>query len=130
MGQGSYVHEFEVYVGKPHGVAREVGLGKKVVLKLSEKLRGKNNHLYFDNYFNSVELQEKLLGMGLFGCGTVKSILKYLPPQMSNKKSKRGKPPVPTLKLKPGESKQWQYNSKNWSSFGDCLARKSKTTAS
>ena len=85
-----YVHEFEVYVGKPHGVAREVGLGKKVVLKLSEKLRGKNNHLYFDNYFNSVELQEKLLGMGLFGCETVKSILKYLPPQMSNKKSKRG----------------------------------------
>ena len=51
-----YVHEFEVYVGKPHGVEREVGLGKKIVLKLSEKLRGKNNHLYFDNYFNSVEL--------------------------------------------------------------------------
>ena len=69
-----YVHEFEVYVGKPHDIAREVGLGKKVVLKLSEKLRGKNNHVYFDNYFNSVELQERLLGMGLFGCGTVKSI--------------------------------------------------------
>ena len=108
-----YVHKFEVYVGKPHGAAREVGLGKKVVLKLSEKLRGKNNHLYFSNYFNSVELQEKLLGIGLFGCGTVKSILKYLPPQMSNKKSKRGEPPIPKLKLKPGESKQWEYNSKN-----------------
>ena len=24
-----YVHEFEVYVGKPHGVAREVGLEKR-----------------------------------------------------------------------------------------------------
>ena len=95
------VHEFEVYVGKPHGVAREVGLDqKKVVLKLSEKLRDKNNHVYFDNYFNSVELQEKLLGMGLFGCGTVKSILKYLPPQMSNKKSKRGEPPPSKAEIK------------------------------
>ena len=108
-----YVYEFEVYVGKPHGVARKVGLGKKVVLKLTEKLRGKHNHVYFDNYFNSVELQENLLENGLFGCGTVKSILKFLPPQMSNKKRKRGDLPVPKLKLKPGESKQWQYDSDN-----------------
>ena len=49
-----YVYEFEVYVGNPHGVAREIGLVKKVILKLSEKLRGKNNHVYFDNYFNTV----------------------------------------------------------------------------
>ena len=69
--------------------------------------------MYFDNYFNSVELQEKLLGMGLFGCGTVKSILKYLPPQMSNKKSNRGEPRILKLKLKPRESKQWQNNSEN-----------------
>ena len=32
---------------------------------------------------------------------------------MSNKKHKRGDPPVPKLKLKPGESKQWQYDSDN-----------------
>ena len=69
--------------------------------------------MYFDNYFNSVELQEKLLGMVLFGCGTVKSILKYLLPQMSSKKPKRGEPPISNLKLKPRESKQWQYNSEN-----------------
>ena len=25
----NYVHEFDVYVGKPHGVAREVGLRKR-----------------------------------------------------------------------------------------------------
>ena len=77
-----YVHEFEVYVGKLRGAAREVGLRKQVVLKLSEKLRGKNNYVYFNNYFNSVELQEKLLLMGLSGCGIVKLILKYLLPRM------------------------------------------------
>ena len=82
-------------------------------MKLTEKLKGKNDHMYSDNYFNSVELQEKLLGMGLFGCGTAKSILKYLPPQMSNKKSNRGEPRIPKLKLKPRESKQWQNNSEN-----------------
>ena len=69
----NYVYEFEVYVGKPHGIGQEVGLGKKVVLKLTEKLRGKHNHVYFDNYFNSIKLQGKLLENRLFGCGTVKS---------------------------------------------------------
>ena len=44
-GHNGYVHEV-------YGVAREVGLRKTVVLKSSEKLRGKNNHVYSDNCFN------------------------------------------------------------------------------
>ena len=48
---------------------REVELGKKTVLKLTEKLRDKNYHVYFDNYFNGLPLLEELLQRGTCGCG-------------------------------------------------------------
>ena len=101
-----YANEFQVYVGRPAGQKHEVGLGKKVILTLTEKLAGKNNHVYFDRYFNSVDLHEELLKRKLFGCGTVKRMVKDLPKQMSNRKPKKGEAPVRKLKLNPGESKQ------------------------
>ena len=99
-----YACEFQVYVGRPLGVKTEAGLGKRVVLELTEKLIGKRSHIYFDNYFNSVGLQEKLLERQLYGCGTVKS--NVVPEMMCVKKRKRGD--QPPLKLWPGESKIWQ----------------------
>ena len=59
--RSGFVNEFDVYVGKPPRKEREVGPGKKVVLKLTRNLSGKNHHVFFDNYFNSFELQEELL---------------------------------------------------------------------
>ena len=53
--------------------ARESALGKKTVLKLTEKLRDKHYHVYFDNYFTSIELLEELLQRETYGCGTVRS---------------------------------------------------------
>ena len=91
----------------------EVALGQKTVLALTAKLNGHHNHIYFDNYFNSSLLHEKLLRRGLYSCGTVKSFLKNLLPQMSAKTQKRGEPQVPKLKLKPGKSKIWQCTKDN-----------------
>ena len=91
--------EFQVYVGCPPGVKTKVGLGKHVVLELTEKLIGTRSHIYFNNYFNSVGLQEKLLERQLYGCGTVKSNVTGEPEIMRVKKP---------LKLWPGESKIWQ----------------------
>ena len=51
--------------------ARESALGKKTVLKLTEKLRDK--HVYFDNYVTSVELLEELLQRQTYGCRTVRN---------------------------------------------------------
>ena len=101
-----YACEFQVYVGRPPGVNTEVGLGKRVVLELTEKLIGKRSHIYFDNYFNSVGLQEKILERQLYGCGTVKSNVTGVPEMMRVKKRKQGD--QPPLKLRPGESKIWQ----------------------
>ena len=53
-----YECEFQVYIGRPSGVKTKVGQGKRVVLELTEKLIGKRSHIYFDNYFNSAELQK------------------------------------------------------------------------
>ena len=94
-----YTNEFQVYVGRPAGQKHKVGLGKKVILTLTEKLVGKNNHDYFDRDFNSVDLHQELLKRKLFGCGTVKRMvkLKGLPKQMSNRKSKKGEAPVRKL---------------------------------
>ena len=98
--------EFQVYVGHPPGVKTKVGLGKRVLFELTEKLIGTRSHVYFDNYLNSVGLQEELLEMQLYGCETVKSNEIGLPEMMCVKKRKRGDPPP--LKLQPGESKIWQ----------------------
>ena len=51
--------------------AREVLLEQQTVLKLKEKLRYKNYHVYFDNYFTSIPLSEELLRRGTFNCGTM-----------------------------------------------------------
>ena len=98
--QNGYVSEFEVYVGRPAGGQREIDLGRKVVCKLTEKIKGKNHHIYFDNYFNGIKLHEELLANNLYGCGTVRANAAGLPQAM---KGKRG-----SIKLAPSESKIWQ----------------------
>ena len=61
----------------------EVDLRRKIVCKLTEKIKGKNHHIYFDNYFNGIKLHEDLLA--------------------NNQLGKRGR-----IKLAPSESKIWQ----------------------
>ena len=81
--RNGYCFDFDVYLGRPTGPggaeAREVQLGQWTVLKLTEKLRDKNYHVYFDNYFTSIPLLEELLRRGTFGCGTMRSNRKGLP---------------------------------------------------
>ena len=50
-----YVSAFDVYTGKK-GQAVEHGLGARVVKQLSSDLHHTYQHLYFDNYFSSVNL--------------------------------------------------------------------------
>ena len=58
--RNGFCFDFDVYLGRPTGMeARESALGKKTVLKLTERFRDKHYHVYFDNYFTSVELLEE-----------------------------------------------------------------------
>ena len=66
-----YFCDLDVYVGKPSdGTTTEVGLGERVVLQLSECLRGHYYQLFCDNYFITCNLLDTLLTQGLYACGT------------------------------------------------------------
>jgi hypothetical protein len=78
-----YLCEFEVYTGRIEGV--QGGLGKGVVLRLSQGLQGLHHHLYFDNFFSSVSLLTTLLEKGLYACGTARQTYRDFPTALKMK---------------------------------------------
>lgn len=74
-----YVQRFEIYAGKGNGEHREWNMGEQVVLDLTHHLRGKNHHVYCDNFFTSSRLLEELLSNGMYGCGTIRQNTKGYP---------------------------------------------------
>ena len=79
-----YICDFDVYTGKDD--APHKNLGANVVQKLSEPLAGGNYHLYFDNFFSSVDLFETLLNEGLYACGTFRKDRKQVPHDIASAK--------------------------------------------
>ena len=73
VAENGYCCDFSAYLGKPSDGEREKDLGKKVVLQMTESLRGQYNHIYYDNYFSSISLLEELLERRIYGCGTIRS---------------------------------------------------------
>ena len=82
-----YMCDFQVYTGRREGA--EGGLGKRVVLDLSQSLEGKHYHLYFDNFFTSVDLLQTLKERGIYACRTVRQTSRGFPPAL--KLSGKGK---------------------------------------
>lgn len=82
--ESGYICEFQVYTGKLNSA--ETSLGKRVVIDLTRNLVGKYHHVYFDNFFTSVELMEQLLNDGIYACGTVRANRKGLPTNQINEK--------------------------------------------
>ncbi|KAK2720891.1 hypothetical protein QYM36_004694 [Artemia franciscana] len=71
------VLSFEIYQGKKTNMAEEYksfGLGAGMVLNLAGRLQlVEFTKLYFDNFFTSLALLERLSEMGLYGTGTIRS---------------------------------------------------------
>lgn len=72
-----YICDFSVYTGKEESA--EKGLGEKVVKKLSQPLAGGNYHIFFDNFFSTVNLFDDLLEEGIYACGTFRRDRKGVP---------------------------------------------------
>jgi hypothetical protein len=53
-------------------------------MNLSEGLRGKYHHVYFDSYFTSIPLALDLLRSGIYMCGTIRQNRKYFPEDLRN----------------------------------------------
>lgn len=88
--KNGYCHKFEIYTGRSEVGITEKNLGERVVLKLTNEFAEKNHLLFFDNYFCSVQLMEKLKSKKLFACGTVNSNRKNIPTFKPDRAMKRG----------------------------------------
>ena len=73
-----YVSEFEVYTGRKDD-GPEKNLGTKVVKNLTSNIYSKHHHIYFDNYFSSVDLMLHLLRNRTYSTGTLRSNRKGFP---------------------------------------------------
>ena len=74
----SYLSRFKVYLGHTGNVT-EHGLGYNVVTSLTDNLHQSCRHVYFDNFFTSIPLMERLFDCGLYSCGTVRANRKGFP---------------------------------------------------
>ncbi|XP_049948243.1 piggyBac transposable element-derived protein 3-like [Schistocerca serialis cubense] len=79
-----YICGFQIYTGKVEGIV-EKALGERIVRDMCKGLEGKGYHIYFDNFFTSVSLLQKLKDDGLFACGTIRSHRKGLPTLKTDK---------------------------------------------
>lgn len=68
--QTGLVSQFQIYTGKIEKRERE--LDARVVKDLTGVLVGKYHRVYFDNYFNSIQLQLDLLQQEIYACGTIR----------------------------------------------------------
>ena len=67
-----YTHEVDVYCGRNGGMTAEHGLGHNFVMKLSAAYHGKGHHIFYDNFFSSVELLKDLLQKATHARGTMR----------------------------------------------------------
>lgn len=89
--KSGYCLKFEIYTGKTdENAKKEASLGSRVVTKLMQGLEKKNHKLYFDNFFNSVQLMQDLKKKDIHAVGTVNVNRKFLPCFKSDKELKRG----------------------------------------
>ena len=72
------MNDCEVYEGST-GQTREGSLGTAVVLRLAKYIYDKGHHLFYDNYFSSVDLAQELLHHKTYCCGTARSNCKNYP---------------------------------------------------
>lgn len=92
--QGVFIKNFIIYRGKNAELALKYAdywLGEKVVLELTEKEWGKQKVTYFNIFFTSIALFEKLKTKGTYACSTIRSNRKGIPNNLvADSKLQRG----------------------------------------
>lgn len=99
--QNGFISRFSVYQGKEEIVDDfiDYGLGERVVLSLTKPLWNKGIKVFFDNYFTSIHLLEKLKTENTFACGTIRSNRKNIPSLAEDKTLERGMYDLKTSQL-------------------------------
>jgi hypothetical protein len=73
-----YMINFNVYQKKSENLDN-LSLGEKVVVNLSAPLTEHGYYLYFDNFFSSFPIMQRLLDNNIFRCGTFRTNRKHFP---------------------------------------------------
>ena len=73
-------------VGNKH---QSLSVGEEVVPQLTKNLGRSFCTVYFDNFFNSLKLIEKLFQKGIYGIETVQANGKQMPKMIDDKQIKR-----------------------------------------
>ena len=76
----------QIYTGREGSGEKQ--LGQRVVKDLTRLLKGKNHHVFFDNFFTSEKLLEDLLEDDIMACGTARKDRKGFPMALKNAKLK------------------------------------------
>jgi hypothetical protein len=86
-----YLFNCRIYLGKEETSEKESTLGERVVFTLIDDHDFQGKHLYFDNFFTSLSLLEKLRLRRISATGTIRSDRVGIPPQFALKeKMERG----------------------------------------
>ena len=88
--KSGYLYQMDIYLGRKQTPEFNLGLGEEVVLQLTKDLERSFCTVYFDNFFNSPKLIEKLFQKGIYGIGTVRANRKQMPKMIDDKQMKRG----------------------------------------
>ena len=83
------LHQMDIYLGRKKTPEFNLGLEKEVVLQLTKDLERSFYTVYFDNFFNSPKLIEKLFQKGISGVGTVRANRKQMPKMINDKQMKK-----------------------------------------
>lgn len=77
--------KFSIYQGKNEALERQFehfNLGERIVLKLIKPYWKKSRLIFFDNYFTSITLLERLKTENTLACGTIRANRKGIPPNL------------------------------------------------
>ena len=88
--KSGYLYQMDIYLGRKQTPEFNLGLGEEVVLQLTKDLERSFCTVYFDNFFNSPKLIEKLFQKDIYGIGTVRANRKQMPKMIDDKQMKRG----------------------------------------
>ena len=81
-----FSYNIDIYTGAGNN-NNNMGLGPSVVVSLSDPLMDKGYHLYYDNYFSSVDLAETLLKRKTYSIATTRTNRKRWPAQLKDTKT-------------------------------------------
>ena len=90
--ESGYCQAFNIYLGADSTEPSKNGATFDVVWNLVEVLQNKYYCIYFDNLYTSIPLLRFMHSKGLYGCGIIQKLRKFLPSYVNDpgKKMKRG----------------------------------------